>query len=457
LICINIEGRIATYRSKMSKKNVFVVGLDEFNRRKLEAIAAGDGYRFHPLLDLEEVTARRGYPLEAELDKAAGIIEATPGGADAIIGFWDFPVSLMVPVLAARFGLTAPRLEAVLQCEHKYWSRRVQQRAAPAEVPAFEAVDPFDDASVAGIGLPYPFWLKPIKSFASHLGFRIRNRADLARAIPAIRAGIPELGELFNEFLARVEVPGEVGKVDGLHCIAESIVAGRQCTLEGFVHRGKVEIYGVVDSIRHANRSSFARYQYPSRLPAPVRAGMAAITERVIDEIGLDDTPFNIEFFWQESEDKLWLLEINPRISQSHGDLFEKVDGTPHHRVLVELALGRRPHWTQGRGSFRCAGKFFLRRFSDAVVTRAPSEAEIAAVAEAIPGTLVEVQAAEGMRLSELAPQDQDSYSYICALIFIGADSQRQLLARYRRCVDMLPFEFAEVQPDRAVAAAGGR
>ena len=439
----------------MAAKNVFVVGLDDFNRRKLDAVAGAGEYAFHPLLELGEVTARSGYPLERELDKAAGIIEATPGGADAIIGYWDFPVSLMVPVLCERFGLAAPRLEAVLQCEHKYWSRLVQRRVAPGQLPAFEAVDPFDDDSVASIGLGYPFWLKPIKSFASHLGFRIRGPGDLRDAVARIREGIPELGELFNDFLARAEVSEEVTPVGGLHCIAEAIVSGRQCTLEGFVHGGRPEIYGVVDSIRHANGSSFARYQYPSRLPRRVRARMAAIAERVIAEIGLDGTAFNVEFFWDESRDRLWLLEINPRISQSHGDLFEKVDGIPHHRVLLDLALDHRPEWRHGAGPFRCAGKFFLRRFSDALVTRAPSARDVAAVAEEIPGTLVEVQAHEGMRLSDLDAQDQDSYSYICALIFIGADSQRELLRRYRRCVELLPFEFAAAGDGEAAIAAG--
>jgi len=317
--------------------------------------------------------------------------------------------------------------------------------------------DPFDNASIDAIGLDYPFWLKPIKSFASHLGFRIRSRADLDEAIPLIRAGIPELGELFNDFLAHVELPEEVADIGGMHCIAEAIVTGRQCTLEGFVHEGGVEIYGVVDSIRHANRSSFTRYQYPSRLPAGVQSRMSRIATRVVQRIGLDHTPFNIEFFWDEPRDQLWLLETNPRISQSHGELFEKVDGTPHHKVVVDLALDRRPHWTRGGGPFRCAGKFFLRQFSDALVTRVPTRAEIDAITERIPGTLVEVQAREGMLLSDLDPQDQDSYSYICALIFIGADNQRQLLERHRRCVESLRFEFeAPAQSTAARRAAGG-
>lgn len=427
----------------MATSNVFVVGLDEFNRAKLEA--AGGDYAFHELLGIDEVTAQRDYPLAEKLAKAVSIATAHPGGPDAIIGYWDFPVSLMVPLLAEHFGLRAPRFDAVLRCEHKYWSRLLQRRVAPDHVPVFEAVDPFDDASVAGIGIAPPFWLKPVKSFASHLGFRIATPKDLRTAINAIRDGIRDLGEPFNDFLARADLPNEVAPVGGLHCIAEAMIGGRQCTLEGFVHQGRPEIYGVVDSIRYPNRSSFARYQYPSRLPQAVRDRMASIARDVIGAIGLDDTPFNIEFFWHENDDRLWLLEINPRISQSHGDLFEKVDGIAHHHVAVDLALGRRPDWCHGSGQFRHAGKFFLRRFADALVTRVPTESEIAAVSERIPGTRVEVQVQQGMRLSDLPAQEQDSYSYIYALLFIGADSRQQLLQRYQHCLELLPFYFSDL------------
>jgi hypothetical protein len=36
------------------------------------------------------------------------------------------------------------------------------------------------------------------------------------------------------------------------------------------------------------------------------------------------------------------------------------------------------------------------------------------------------------MRLSELP--DQDSYSYEIGVLFVGADSQPELMRRYRRC-----------------------
>lgn len=65
-------------------ETVFVVGLDEFNRRKPEGIAPPGTCDFRPLLDPQEVTARRGYPPDAKVDNAAQIIEAVPGGTHAL-------------------------------------------------------------------------------------------------------------------------------------------------------------------------------------------------------------------------------------------------------------------------------------------------------------------------------------------------------------------------------------
>jgi hypothetical protein len=424
--------------------NLFVVGLDEFNGRKLEGLNVKGEYAFHPLLSVEEVISRKDYDLEATIAKASGIIESYPDTIHGIIGYWDFPVSLIIPILSEKFGLRSPCFESVLKCEHKYWSRLEQRRAVPDHVPPFQSLDPFDDKAIDAIELDFPFWIKPVKSFASHLGFRVHNRPELQRAIQEIRGGIREIGNTFNQFLNYASLPTEVAEVDGNHCLIERIISGHQCTLEGFVHEGSIQIYGVVDSFRHANRSTFTRYQYPSILPTTVTSRMIELGKRVVSQIGLNNSAFNIEFFWDRRQNRLFLLEINPRISQSHGDLFEKVDGMPHHQILIDLVVGKRPMWAKGEGQFRCAAKFFFRRFRDAWVTRVPTSEEIQAIVARFPGTLIKVLVQEGMRLSELEPQEQDSYSYLCALTFMGARNASELLKQYRECERLLRFEFAE-------------
>jgi hypothetical protein len=79
-----------------------------------------------------------------------------------------------------------------------------------------------------------------------------------------------------------------------------------------------------------------------------------------------------------------------------------------------------------------------VRAYADARVTRVPTAEEIAAVERQLPDTRVQLAVREAMRLSEL--RDQDSYSFEVATVFVGADSQGQLEAKFQACMDRLPL-----------------
>lgn len=199
----------------------------------------------------------------------------------------------------------------------------------PKLVPRFAAIDPFAEDPMVGVEIAFPFWVKPVKAHSSHLGFKVRNGAEFARHLPEIRAGIGHFGAPFDEYLGHVRVAEAVRPVGGHWCIAEQIIwAGVQCTLEGYVSDGRVVAYGFVDSVRAGkHRSCFARYQYPSSVPAQVRTRMAGAAQAVMTRFGYDSAPFNMEFFWDHRQDRIWLLEVNAGISKSHCPLFRMVDG----------------------------------------------------------------------------------------------------------------------------------
>jgi hypothetical protein len=424
-------------------RNVFVIGLDDVNRAHLEALpGAGSRYRVHPLLDHETVRGVDEFPVEEWLRRCRAELDAVHGTVDAIVSFWDFPVTETAAILCAERGLPSPSLEAVLRCQHKYWSRLDQLECIPDAVPRFEAIDPVDDPAGARLGLPFPVWVKPVRSFRSYLGFRVGSPGDLATALESIRAGIDRIGDPLAWLLERVQTPPEVAALGGRACIAEQLVSGRQCTLEGYAFRGSVHVYGVVDSIRAANRSTFARYQYPSRLPRAVQARMADAAARLIAEAGFDGGPFNVEFFYDRARDHLWLLEVNCRVSQAHSGLFAKVDGGSHLEVMVDLALGDEPRLTTCGGEHAVAAKFFLRAWRDATVASVPDADELGEIERQVPGTSVQLTVGAGDRLSELP--DQDSYSYELGSVEVGAGSEAEMRHRFRECERLLGIELTD-------------
>lgn len=108
-------------------KNIFVLGLDEFNLALLTPLGKKQDLVFHSLLSVHEVKRRESYSPETLIQKAERQLEAFPGTIDAIVGYWDFPTTCLVPLLNQKRGMPGPAMESVLKCEHKFWSR-IEQR-----------------------------------------------------------------------------------------------------------------------------------------------------------------------------------------------------------------------------------------------------------------------------------------------------------------------------------------
>jgi hypothetical protein len=428
------------------RQNVFVLGLDDFQRGELETITNAKNLIFHQLLAPEVVTRPDEYGFTQLLEMAREQLHSFDGSVDAIIAHWDFPSSVLQPVLGREFGMPVASLEAVVACEHKHWSRLEQQVAVPEVVPAFAGFDPFDDDALAGIDLEFPFWIKPVKSHSSQLGFKIESADDFHAAIPTIREGIRASGDPFNEVLAITDLPDGIAADSGNTCLAEQIVSGAQATVEGTMFEGEFGVHGLFDSPKDEKTGHFARYEYPATtLPDDVQQRMIDVCERYLRHIGYDNACWNIEFMWDEESDQLWLIEVNTRISQSHSDLFAKVDGMSNHEVAVAVALGSPPWMPSGRGNFEVAAKCFLwtEEMSDGVVRRVPSEQEIDQVLDRFPETHVEIEVEEGDRLSEL--RDQSSYRYDLGFLFLGAQHRDDIVKNYEICRKMLPFEIDPV------------
>jgi hypothetical protein len=423
----------------MKKRNIFIVGLDAFNREKLERLPHSAGCDFHAALDVSDIRNVDSYDMPALIDKASGAMEAFSGTLDGVASYWDFPGTLLVAILAERFGLPGPSLSAMFKCEHKYWSRLEQQKAIPNNIPYFRAFDPFDDGAYGKLQLVPPFWVKPIKSFRSFLAFQISGERQFNAVMDICRERQALIVEPFRKLLRDFDMPDEIAEMPETF-LAETPIGGAQCTLEGYVYEGTVVVYGVVDSIRAPDSSSFTRYEYPSVLPLEIQHRMIDLARLAITQIGLDNCPFNIEFFYDQTADKAWLLEINPRISQAHTDLFEKVTGRSHHSVMLDLALGRKPKPFERAGRFNTAAHFMLRTMESGRVTRVPSPEAIAHLGHRQPGTIVKVAVKPGQHLSEL--QGQDMYSYELAEVYIGGRDQLDLLDKYDEALTALQFDI---------------
>ena len=425
--------------------NVFVIGLDDFGRDRVRDLRESGRYQIHQLLETEDVVKAEGYDYDDLVARANAQLDEFDHNVDAVITWWDFPSSGLVPLVGELWDTYGPRLSSVLKLEHKYWSRLIQRSVAAEHVPAFAVFEPDDEEALEGItaqGVEFPFWVKPVKSVASYLGFKVENEQELENAQKAIDAEIDQYGDPFQQALAHIDLPPDIAHIGARAVVAEGLIGGRQCTLEGYVSFGEPTVYGVVDSLREENGSTFRCYQYPSQLPVPVQRRMAEIAGDVVTHAGLDHACFNAEFFYDEQQGQIWLLEINTRLSLSHCDLFAKVDGASSQRALLDVSLGREPRMPHRLGPYNAAAKYFLRAFvSDGVVTRAPGEQEFAELEERFPSARVQVDVEEGDRLSE-ALSVQESYSFELGRVWFGADDHDDLEHKFDEIQQLLAIEI---------------
>jgi hypothetical protein len=421
------------------RKPVFFVGLDDFNRTILERLPQAAEFRFEPALTLTEMRGESEADVEALIEHAAERMAAVPGGPAGVASVFDFPGTIIAAALADRFALPGPEMTSLFKCEHKYWSRLEQQKVVPEYIPTFRPFDPADDDAFAKLGLIPPFWIKPVKSFRSYLAYAIPDERQFRKIMDVCRARGPAIVEPFRAVMRAYDMPEELTAMPETF-IAESSIGGAQCTLEGYAHDGRVVVYGVVDSVREADSSSFARYEYPSILPLEVQHRMIDVVRAVIQQFGYTHGPFNAEFFYDQTNDHVWLLEINPRASQSHADLFEKVHGVSHLSVVVDLAVGRKPRPLGREGRWNVAAHFFARAHEAGRVAYVPSRAALDRAAARQGDTRVQLMVERGTDLASLA--NQDSYSFELANVYVGGRDRVDVLDKYDQLLDVLQFEI---------------
>ncbi len=447
MVGIEVQPDFGTWRAYLraslsnmesDKQNIFIIGADEFNYMQLKNLPNAQHVTYHELLSMDELKEYGKLSFEGLLSKSREKLRSHDGTIDGIITHWDFPATLLQTVLTDELDLPGPRLTPCLQCEHKYWFRHTQREIGQEDC-RFQAINPFMAEPARQVELAYPFWLKPVKATESMLSFLIDSEEEFNRAIEEVRANIEIVARPFNEVLERIQLPDEIASVDGFWCNAESPLMGSQHTVSGFLHKGKAHPYGVVDSPNYDQSSSFQCYIYPSDLPESVQSRMREKTVALMEHIDLGECAFNIEYFYDRQTGEVRSLEANPRVSQSHSDLYRRVDGASNQKLALELACGEEPGKPYREGSYKMAAKFFYRVFKDAFVKQLPPDREVCALEDRYDAFIL-IKPDEGQRLSEMI--EHDSASYVLAEIFIGGSSREDLQNTYDAIVDGLDFEL---------------
>jgi biotin carboxylase len=383
------------------------------------------------------------FDADAFIEAAVATIRAE--GLEGVMATDDYPGSIVAAAIAQELGLPGPSPEAVLTCQHKYYSRLAQLASVPEAVPRFALIDP-DDLDGSLRGLEFPVFVKPVKSFFSVFAQVVRNRKELEAVVAATRRHLTEFVKPFNQLVARYTD----FEHDGGYLLAEGVLRGKQVTVEGCAYRGDFAIVGIVDSIMFPDTISFQRFEYPSSLDERIQWRMSDIAIRFMRSVGFDNGLFNVEMMYDEDKDAVHIIEVNPRMCPQFADLMEKVNGINTYEVALDIAAGRRPTLSSDSARFGAAASLVSRVFEDQLVKRVPTRDELIRFGERFPEARLKILCREGHRLSD---ELQDGRSYRYALLHLGGESREHVLMRYASALLALDFEFEPVTSSAAARA----
>ncbi len=346
--------------------------------------------------------------------------------------------AVIAAVIAERLGLPGVPPAAILIAQHKYYAREYSRRAAPEATPNYTVFSPYVSREDE-VKQKFPLFVKPVKATYSILAKKVDNFVELQRhltfkpletwILKKLIQPAEDLAQIYTKF-----------PLDAHHILGEEVLQGMQVTVDGYVHDGVVKIMGVVDSVMYPGTNAFQRFEYPSSLPQSVQQRMGDIVTRVVRAFGLNQSLFNVEFFYDAATDDLKIIEMNPRMAYQFADLYEKVDGYNPYNILLDLTRGKTPRHAYRQGIYNHAASFVLRAFPGSQLKTGPNRQRVAQIRKQYPDARILVYLKKG---SSLAREYKWLGSYRYAVFNLGAKTSHDLQQRYHQVRSQLPFVFA--------------
>ena len=351
----------------------------------------------------------------------------------------DYIGAAINSIINEEFGLCGPSVDSVFTSQHKYYSRIAQKRTNKGIVPRFQIINP-NEVEQQEIELEFPFFVKPVKSFLSINAKRVNSFEELKKFCRDTKDNTTSFVKPFND-LVRNYTNFEF---DCNYLIAEELLTGNQITIEGFVFNKEVTIIAITDSIMYPKTISFKRFDLPSKLSNEIKKRIEKVAKELILGIGFNNGIFNIEMFYDKNKDELKVIEINPRMVSQFSDLVDKVHGISTYDLQILISLGKKPEFVAGKGNYKIASSFIMRKFEDKKVSRIPTNTELLEIQKNYPDSNVEVFAERGKKLSDEI-NDMGSYRY--AMVNLGANSKKELFDNYNEIESKLESKFGFGEP----------
>ena len=373
--------------------------------------------------------------------------QAKPQGWQAVASNHEQFGALAAALLAERMGWPGTPVAAVLACQHKLYARQVLAQMCPEATCEYAALNSRYGEAVPE-GLHYPAFVKPVKAAFSVLARTVHSREELQAHT---RFGVWELWIIRHlvqpfEQIVRQRLP-QAGSAHSL--MLEQPIRGAQYNLDGYVFDSEVRPLGVVDAIHYPNTQAFMRFEFPSRLGADIQARALDVARRFLTAVGFNHGLFNMEFFYDETTDRLGVIEFNPRLAAQFSDLYLRVLGIDLHQFALALAHQRDPaSLARVAPTAGAAASFVYRSLTPGTPIAQPSGAQMDALNHRFPEALF-------FGFPKTASQIKRDFkwlgSYRYGIVHLAAADARRLRADCEEASALLgwPIPYADAHDQR--------
>jgi hypothetical protein len=346
---------------------------------------------------------------------------------DAVIGVND-DTSILASLAASELGLIGPSPRSLLLAQHKGLFTPLARAANPAMPKTFI----LKSDETLPEGLPFPGFMKMVKSNVSSFAFMINSRQELKEKSELVWQSQHPIHRWFQSFFdSQKQTSEHLIPLDAL--IYQRFIDEEQYTVDGFIQQGEVTLLGITRSVYTPDRKSFLRFDFPATFPEGVTAKLHKIITKLMSLTGYDNSGFNIEFFLTKRGD-IYIIELNTRISNQFVPLMKERYTRTNVEYILDVALGIKPTITLKKTA-RFATSFPLRTRTDQLVTFVPDRAYFADLERRLGVLSIRPLVASGTRLSSYP---NDAYSYRYAFIDIAGDSMEEINEKYKAVMNHL-------------------
>lgn len=373
------------------------------------------------------------------------VIKLKTNSIDGICSANDYPGILIAAALVNELKLpNGYNLLGTYRCSHKYYSRIIQSKIVPEACPEFFTL--IDEDSFE-LSLPYPIFVKPVKSCLSQNAQRINNQQELKELFnkTKIQYHLKTFVRPFNQLIERY-LSKNIFEKDASYMLAEELLNGHQFTVDGYViGMDNVIILGMTDTIMHSNKVSYLRFDYPTNiLSLSIQERVKDICKRTIKGIELQNSLFNIEFYYNEASNEIKIIEINPRQVGLFADMYEMIEGQNTYEIMMALSTGQISSFKPLKPRYKHASSIMLHLpdfKSPVTVIGVPSKENKDTVLKEFPMvSLITVTCEEGM---QLIPEDRLTYGY--GYINISGNSIEEINENFELVKQRLDFKFESI------------